>query len=354
MRLYGRSRGWSKREDAIIRSSYLTDGVSSVAARLDRSERATAKRARHLRVMKLRPWTQAEDSDLTVMWGPHSIPQIARKLGRTTNSVYWRARALKLGLGCPQGYEYLWNACKRTGYAASQLRAILKWAGVKLLCSLARPGSGRPSPKHIVEPADVDEAVAAWCLTETVTEGARRHGWGDSVLRRLLHDAIARGDTRIPHPPERERFRWRVPSTLIDELFATHAKRESVQQAADRVGVTCFRLSKWLHDAGFDTGHGVFLLPADVDRIVADHRSLETVNQAAKRHRRSHPFVWEIVQRAVASRRLVLPPRAPRQHIRIPRATYDALIAEHLACPPRRGRPPKSVKNIPEPITTAA
>src|SRR5690606_27835463 len=136
----------------------------------------------------------------------------------------------------------------------------------------ARPGAVRVT--HIVEPADVDAAVEAWCATETLQEAARRHGYEASVLRLLIEKARAAGDTRVPSPPRKRRGRWRVNSELVDELFAEYSRLEPLKSAATRHGVHVRTMYGWLAEAGIVHRRGVKLDPAQVDAIVAGRRRL--------------------------------------------------------------------------------
>jgi hypothetical protein len=132
-------------------------------------------------------WTTADDQRLRFLWGAgHSVAQIARKLGRTPMATYCRARRLGLDCGVPQGWEGLWAATLRSGFATTkQFRAILRWAGVAVHLSLSRPGV-RSWHRHIVETDAVDEAVAKWMAAEPLERAATRRGMCSHTLRARL------------------------------------------------------------------------------------------------------------------------------------------------------------------------
>lgn len=265
---------WTAADDQLLRERYVADGASACAKALHRSFSAVVARTRRLGIVRVPRWTAHDDARLQVLWGVHPLPKIAETLKRTEDSVYWRARELGLGVGCPQGFEYLSNAAARTGYAVSQLRRILNWAHVHILRATTRPGrlARTDHVTWVVEPSDVDEAITAWHQTETLERAAERRGVCSSVLGRLLAAAAAQGDKRVP-PRPRFRKHWRIPSALVDALLDAKARRESVARAALRVRVTPPTLAGWLAAAGVPYSRRDGVDPAEVDRVVAEKRA---------------------------------------------------------------------------------
>lgn len=265
---------WTPVANRYLREHYVADGATACARALDRSFPSVAAQARRLGIVRFRRWTQHDDARLQVLWGVHPIASIARTLGRTPDSIYWRAKQLELGLGCPQGHEYLSAAAARTGYAVAQLRRILAWAHVRIDRASTRPDHDRKT-KHVtwvVEPSEVDEAVAAWHQTETLERAAERHVVCSSVLARLLREAAEAGEKRVP-PRPRFRKHWRIPTELVDELLGAYKSKESVRAAAFRVQVTAQTLAGWLVAAGVPYSRRVGVDPAEVDRVVAEKRA---------------------------------------------------------------------------------
>lgn len=205
-----------------------------------------ARKTRH----HYRRWSPKDDRNIGLLWTATPLASIARELGRTEISVYWRARELGLPIGAPQGFEYLTDAARRTGFATSQLRRVLRANGVAITRTLSRPGvvsrlGGAPGRHfHCVDPIDVDDAVAAWTREESVEGAALRRGVSGDVLRRLLLKA---GHA----PPRRRKAHWRIPSHLADELVAAwRAKGVSVRAHAARLGLGRDTLAGWLRGAG--------------------------------------------------------------------------------------------------------
>jgi hypothetical protein len=220
------SKTWSRAEDAVVRARYLSDCCDPISRDLGRSKSAVFHRARRLGLLKNRRWTQADDAALRYAWGEGTLRYVAKKLGRSPLTTYWRAQKLGLGLGCPDGYEYLTQAAERTGYTSTQLRRILRWAGIKVRRSMSRNPKTVGRVPHFVEPFDVDVAVSRWLSTETVQHAARRYGVSGDTVRRWLEQAGREG-YRVPPKPQRFKAHWRVDSETIDAIVAGRRQRRS-------------------------------------------------------------------------------------------------------------------------------
>lgn len=328
---------WTEREVAFLREHYVDRGATWCAEQLGRTFCSVTKCARRNDILRRRPWTYREDEQLRILWAPHTIPAIAKMLGRSGAAIYSRARDIGLGMGVPQGYECLTHAAERCGYTVTQLCRVLAHGGVRILRGMVRPnpnvrGSRRT---HMVEPSDVDDAVAAWCATEPLETAARRLGCTSEVLRRLLLRALKDGDKRIPPLPRRSRLHWRIPSVVVDEFFANYLSLETLKEASARHRLHRRTLLSYLTAGGIEFRRGMKLVPSQVDAILAARgeslADTETVTAAAARHGRSWPFVMQIIEHAIATGALAPKERSPGKAFRLPRATFDALIAAHLA-----------------------
>jgi hypothetical protein len=216
-----------------------------------------------------RRWSPDDDARLRKLWGAASLASIARRLGRSEKTTYWRARQLGLDCGAPQGFEYITAAAKRSGFTVSQLRTVLGHAAVGVLRTLSRPSDGRKSYYHYVDPFDVDQAVVKWLSAEEVYPAAERRGFCGDTLRRLL---LANGLT----PPTTRKARWRVDSTVIDRVVSRYLAEKSatasVREHATRVGISRATLAKHLRSAGVlgqkRPGVEVRLSPSVVDAAI--------------------------------------------------------------------------------------
>lgn len=164
---------WTPAEDSIIRDLGKKLEAKEIAARLTgRSEMAVFHRLRKLGLQKRRRWTARDDRRLCVLWG-EPIRTVAKELGRSICTTYWRAQKLGLPLGVPEGGERLSRAADRSGYAVKTLRVILKWAGVPILRSLCRRALKTKRGTHWVDSDLVDAAVAKWVATDPQERGRR-------------------------------------------------------------------------------------------------------------------------------------------------------------------------------------
>lgn len=222
-----------------------------------------------------RKWTEHEQDRLRMLWGVHSVAHVARELRRSEGAVYLRAQRLGLGVGCPQGWEYVAGAAERAGFTHPTMWRILRWANVHVRRAMAHPTA--PNHRHIVEPADVDDAVADWCKRETIAEAARRVGYNTDTLRIALNHAAERGD--IDMGPHRRRQEWRLLPETVDAVVAKRALRETWATASRRTGHSINTLRSWMWRAGFrcqPKSRRWNLKPTDIDRVVAERRLTST------------------------------------------------------------------------------
>lgn len=261
---------WTKKEDAIVRARYLEESAKKIASELNRTVNAVHKRARRLGVLKYRAWSPADDARLRDLWGQFTLPVVARRIGRTVITTYWRARKLGLGIGAPQGLEYLTTAADRTGYDVGQLRRILKAHGVRIMPSISRP-TGTRRHFHVVDPLDVDDAVRAWNDTETLESAAIRRGVKGGMLRFWLTRYRAAGFD-VPEPPAWKQH-WRLPSPVFDAVLEWRDGFETASEAARRHGLTRQRMVALLTKAGVERASVKpwYVRKEEVDRVVREY-----------------------------------------------------------------------------------
>jgi hypothetical protein len=211
---------WTEREDQVLHKVYESKGYKRACRALPhRTAGAVFHRAQRLGLKARRRWTSADDAQLRDLWESGiRLAAIAERLERTPITTYWRAQQLGLELGCPPGYEYLSHAAARTGYTATQLRPILRWAGVTIQVAHARPTKARHR-RHVVEPEAVDDAIAAWHRTEPLESAARRLGVCGATLRRWLRaiGVVDEGRDRKCH--------WRVRTEDVERAAAAWRAR---------------------------------------------------------------------------------------------------------------------------------
>lgn len=213
-------RPWTPAEDEAIRESYRSGGARDLAPRFGRTLTAVYGRARRIGVHARARWTRADDRRLRNLWPEYSLTEVSRRLDRTALAVFQHAKEIGLALGCPDGFEYLSHSAVRTGYSTATLRNILERSGIQIRRTMSRPLKGskkRRRPCHFVEPFEVDEAIKAWLLTESLEAAAKRYGLrGDTLARRL---SAVEG---LPPKPTGKRH-WRIPSDIIDRAMGAAA-----------------------------------------------------------------------------------------------------------------------------------
>lgn len=207
-------RPWSAADNATLRELFPKVEAADVARQLGRTRGAVFHQAARLGLKKNLLWTKDHDIDLRWLWESGlSVTAIARRLSRTPLTTYWRARKLGLRCGCPEGFEYLNAAAERTGYERSTLTNILTWAGVTTHRSMARPTKAAAYRFRIVDPMDVDDAIARWHETEPLETAARRVGVEAELLRRRLRAAGVPEERRAP------KAHWRVRQEDVERAL---------------------------------------------------------------------------------------------------------------------------------------
>lgn len=220
-------------------------------------------------------WTHRESSVVRLGWGHVPISHIAKQIDRTPRSVYRHAvEALGLDAGCPQGFEYVSHAARRTGFSRGTMNRILAWAHVKVRAAASMPGS--KGHERIVEPSSVDGAVARWCATETLVQAGVRLGYSAFTIGRVLKSAASRDEIALP-PHERGK-QWRIERSLTDLAFGRHMAREGVIHAARRISVAPETMRRWLVEAGVPrpASGRWWLDPAVVTRIADAKRAADS------------------------------------------------------------------------------
>jgi hypothetical protein len=221
-------RPWTKEDDQILRDHYAKLGWQGCLEIMPkRSKQTIQARVKNLGISTRKFWTETEDKRLRALWElDMRLVDIAKEFGRSEQSTYDRAEAIGLQLGCPDGFETLYAAKLRAGFANTEtLRKIMRWAGKKIVPSRSSPRKRSIKRRqHFVDPCDVDEAVAAWMATETIEGAARARGIAGPTLEVWLKQS---GELeKLEHRAETH---WRIPSEVIDRVVA---ERRAQRKAA--------------------------------------------------------------------------------------------------------------------------
>lgn len=242
---------WTPAEDAVLRAKYGHIAAKVIAKEIGRGTRAVMQRANKLGIVSYRRWSPKQDANLRAMWGDDSLKSIARALKRTMIRVYVRAQTLGLPLGCPDGYEYLGNAAKRTGFSIKTLRKILRKAGVQIKESYSRPTHRKTAYRyHIVDSFETDEAVTLYLQGAPLNQYTLEYGCSLETLQRSLRLAKAHTDIQIPEQPTTKKGTWRVSASVVAAVMAWKASLESVTQASLRLRMDRETLKERLAETG--------------------------------------------------------------------------------------------------------
>jgi predicted transcriptional regulator len=191
---------YSKEEKEFINQSHTSSTAAEIAKKLNRTRASVLRQMAAMEIRKRPQWTYAEDKRLSFLWiTTMSIKTLCKKFGRSQQAVCRRARALGLDTTIPEGYEFLSEAARRTGFSRQTLCNILRWAEVPIhqaRSHLAEPRTKERTRtrkayhKQYVDPFDVDEAVTNWMKEEeqkaSPEQLAREHGLDGGTLRRRL------------------------------------------------------------------------------------------------------------------------------------------------------------------------
>jgi transposase-like protein len=216
-------------------------------------------------VTRSRPWSSADLFSLAALWGSPglSLCALARRFGRTPYAVYVAAGRHGLARGVPEGWESVAAAARRTGYTVATLRRVLSAASVRTSTAWGNPLAPRTgAPKRAVRPADVDRAVAAWLARETVEEAARRVGVVPVTLRRWLRLS----GCQAPGAG----LAWRVGEGEVAAALAWRAERPPLVQHAAARGCSAKVLARRMGVRG--GWRGRWWTSGEVEALVAARR----------------------------------------------------------------------------------
>jgi hypothetical protein len=263
---------WTEEEKTLLQSKFkYRRGYRAIKKALPhRSRRSIYQMARKLGLTKRSHWSQEEADRLRVLWGAEPLDRIAKLLDRTKAGVYQYAKhTLGLKVGCPNGWERMAHAAKRTGYMVETLKNILAHAGIKPSPSYSLVERKAKYHVFIVRPGDVDYAVSVWCDSETLFDAACRRGMCvDTLKSQLIESGL--------QPPAKKHAVWRIPSKDIDDAIKKSAEakakrsqvNETIRSAAERLGYKPKTLTVHLKRLGIPHGRwGVKRL--DIDRIAS-------------------------------------------------------------------------------------
>jgi len=295
---YARTRRtWSDAEKALVRKHYGDIGAKGLLALLPtRSFGAITGMAKELGVQTAH-WSDAEHATLRKFFGMESMSEIAKRIGRSANTCAREAR--RLGLthkDMTQGYVTIAQACRVHGFSWSEMRRVLRYAGLNGIRLLSEPDTASKAERGVrryYPTLDVEEAVEGWRNTETPGEAAARLGATAMTLRKWLRDAGIGGDPNEGHKG-RTRREWRIPRETLDRVVIERVRADTLVTAAQRHGIDPQVIAGLFEKAGIKRELSVWLVsPEKVDAICAAYwrRRAEFLERVAAGKARIHARV---------------------------------------------------------------
>jgi transposase len=265
------SRPWTSEELAYLREHYDSDGYESVAKALGRTTAAILNRASKIGVARAR-WTDEERARLKILFGTVPVTELAATLRRTKRAI--RDMANDLGIRAAdirQGFELINAAARRLGVWPMTMQRIIRWSHIQWHRPLMFDDHPTSHWAHrLYETADIDAAFERWSRLETLQQASRRTGWSATSLRGWLLEAGVSA-----HKTGRQKQAlWRVEPADVDRVVAEHMSTDTIRSAAARAGVSVQTMDRWLRSAGVVTGRRAGT-PHRLDRVVVD-RVIET------------------------------------------------------------------------------
>lgn len=160
--------------------------------------------------MRNNPFSECAEAVIRMGFRRVELAVLLRALpGRTSETIY--QHAVRMGLDTHRSEERmtLHQAAAFAGYADRAMERLLREEGVELATLVGSERESRQRPR-VVRRGDVERAVKARASKETVAEAARRLGRNGTRLAEALRRA---GHVR----PEGVRY-WRLPSEVFDEV----------------------------------------------------------------------------------------------------------------------------------------
>jgi hypothetical protein len=125
---------WTEGEDAYLREHYVSETAEVIAKDLKRTTPSVQYRAKVLRLeagrTRGRLWADHEESRLWQMWGNRPPEGIAEALGRTVSAVVERAKVMGLGaLGSKR--SNVWEVAAQNGYTPDQVQRSVSYLDLR-------------------------------------------------------------------------------------------------------------------------------------------------------------------------------------------------------------------------------
>jgi hypothetical protein len=183
-----------------------------------RSPGAVAAKANRMGLAGKKKWTQEEVRTLVDYWHEVNQRTLREKFpSHSWASIRYKARAIGLPSGVPQGCESLKTAAKRIGYDTRTIEKMIELAGLRLHRAYSDITRLAQGVVRYVSTDDMDAAFELWSQRESVEKASAARGVSRNALKSwLIKEGViverGRGQTAS----------HRVPSAEIDRVVAKY------------------------------------------------------------------------------------------------------------------------------------
>lgn len=199
-------RPWTPEEEAVLRALYPEGDRDVILAALPgRPWHGIQMRASKLRILRRPTWKPEDDALLRQLWPECAVRTMRQRLRRSWAAI--RHRAVDLGITKQRwaGYVTVNRAVRTSGLCTRAFLCALR--GYQQHFATIPPGAERdelPSPslvyrkkpgkygQRMVDAQAAHDAVEWWLARETMTQAAKRMGVGAHVLSYAVHAAGVR------------------------------------------------------------------------------------------------------------------------------------------------------------------
>jgi hypothetical protein len=125
---------WTESEDAYLREHYVSQTAEVIAKDLKRTTPSIQYRAKVLRLeagrTRGRLWAEHEENKLWQLWGRLSIDQVAKTLHRTRSATVERAKIMGLGASGSQRTN-VWEIAAKNDYTPDQVQTAISYLDLR-------------------------------------------------------------------------------------------------------------------------------------------------------------------------------------------------------------------------------
>ena len=152
---------WTKGEDVYLREHYVSQTAEVIAKDLKRTTPSIQYRAKILRLeagrTRGRLWAEHEENKLWQLWGRTPVDQVAKTLNRSKDAIVERAKIM--GLGAPSSERSnVWGIAAQSGYTPDQVQSAISYLDLRTRHGWHKdPETGRRTYRKKFRPSALTE-----------------------------------------------------------------------------------------------------------------------------------------------------------------------------------------------------